>query len=219
MRRKLLRLGLLALVVVLVIPATSSFGQDQEVRIFIDDFEILTEWWSYEAGSNFFNCQITNTGYDSNNALEIAFDVGKTGSPGCGFDQFTADAFWTNTEGLAFMWRANLSYMAVQVIVRVLDPTQTNPDADGLTDFEAYVLTEGDEWSVGQVAWNDFEKSDWVGDSGVDVLDPSRIFVMIFSVAEYERGTVWIDNLYAVEHLPEAHTNANEMPPIEIPAP
>jgi len=217
MRRKLLKLGLLVLVGVLLIPTTSSFGQEQSVRILIDDFEVINDWWSYEAGSNYFGCQITNSGYESNNALEITFDVGKTGSPGCGYDQFIANAFWTNTEGLEFNWRANLSYMAIIVMVRMEDFTQTNPDADGLTDFEAVVLTDGDTWSIGQVAWSDFVKSDWLGKSGVDVLDPSRIVTMIFSVAEWERGTVWIDNLYAVEHLPEVANDLSNITPVEIP--
>lgn len=217
MRQKLLKLGLVIVLLGMVVHVPSSFGQEEAgARILIDDFELLTDWWSYEAGSNSFNCQITNTGYDSNNALEITFDVGKTGSPACGFDQIAADGFWSRTAGLEFMWRADLSYMAVQVIVQVYDFSQTNPDASEFTEFEAYVLTEGDMWTMGQVAWEDFEKADWIGDGGVDVIDPSRVYAVLFSAAEWERGTVWIDNLYAVEQLMDEHELSIEYPPLDV---
>ena len=196
MKKKISSISIL-IVLMMIMMNTSTWGQGNET-ILIDDFEGENGWWSYEAGSEFFHCEVTQSGYESEGALEINFDIGQSGAPGCGFDYFLADANWTAADGFSFMWRADLSYMLMQIIVSVEDPTQTNPEAEGVTDFEAFILTERDTWSQAEVAWDMFEKSDWVGDSGIETINPSQIVTILFSVAEWERGTIWIDDLSVI---------------------
>jgi cysteinyl-tRNA synthetase len=79
--------------------------------------------------------------------------------------------------------------------VDIKDPTQTNLEAEGVTPFEAELRTPGAEWQNAVLTWDAFVKGEWVGESGVGVLDPSRIVAIYFDVIGAQRGTVWFDDL------------------------
>ncbi len=162
----------------------------------IDDFEggdFETRWWSdVGEGTTSFTCAPDQPGHASAQALRLTFEVGADGYAGCGTD--VEPGRWENARGLRFSWRADRPGLMVSVGVAMEDPTQTNPDAEGITPFEVE-LTPGEEWTPVTLAWDDLTKSEWVGEGGVDTLDPAHIVALNFYVSGGQKGSVWIDDL------------------------
>jgi hypothetical protein len=117
---------------------------------------------------------------------------------GCGTG-FDPAQNWANTSGLRFFWQADSPDLGVALILGVEDPT--NLESEGVTYFAAELPLPGNEWTPVSVPWDDFFKPDWVGEAGIDALDPTRVVELSFNVGHWEReqvGSIWIDDLQVV---------------------
>ncbi len=173
-----------------------SVTLSQDTGGLVDDFDsgnFDDRWWFYEDGSA-FTCVLDEPGYNSQGALRLSFNTGAGSYPGCGRD-VAGNANWTDADGLYFFWRSDRSGLNVTAVLNIADPTQTNPDAGGLTPFEARLQAPGDAWAKVVLPWDAFAKADWVGGSGVTQLDPAQIVEVSFVVNESQAGSMWIDNL------------------------
>ena len=163
----------------------------------IDDFEsgdFEARWWSdIGEGTTSFTCASDQPGHDSAQAMRLTFEVGADGYAGCGTDVDPGQ--WGNARGLSFSWRADQPGLAVSVGVGMEDPTQTSPDAGGVTPFDVELPTPGEEWTPVTLAWDDLPKPEWVDEAGVDTLDPAHIVALNFYVSGGQSGSVWVDDL------------------------
>jgi hypothetical protein len=166
----------------------------------IDDFEggdFDARWWSFTDDNTVsFTCAPDQPGHASEQAMRLTFEVGAGSWPGCGLDVDLSQ--WGDAGGLSFFWRADQSGLETFVILSMEDPTQTNPDSQGMTPFQAVLQTPGEEWTPVTLAWDDFAKAEWVGESGTSVLDPTHIMALLFQVNEAQGGSVWVDDLQLV---------------------
>jgi hypothetical protein len=105
----------------------------------IDDFEggdFDDRWWSYTGeGTISFTCTPDQPGHASAHAMRLTFEVGADGYASCGVDVDPDQ--WEEAEGLSFLWRADQPGLMVIVVLDMEDPTQTNPEAEGITPFGA----------------------------------------------------------------------------------
>nr|NIO72434.1 hypothetical protein [Anaerolineae bacterium] len=162
----------------------------------IDDFEggdFDDRWWSYEEGTISFACTPDQPGHASAQAMRLTFEVGAGGYAGCGIDVDPDQ--WGDARGLSFFWRADQPGLTVIVNLEMEDPTQTHPEAEGVTPFQVELQTPGQEWTPVTLEWDDLSKAEWVGEGGVDVLDPTRVVGLYFEVGEEQSGSVWFDDL------------------------
>jgi len=185
-------------------PAEVGEAGTETGRRVIDDFEggdFDDRWWSYiEEGSGSFTCRPGQPGHGSAQALQLTFEVSADGGyADCGTD--VAPGQWGGAVGLSFSWRANQPGLRVIVVLDTQDPTQTNPEAEGVTSFEAELQTPGEEWTPITLAWEDFAKAEWVGEGGVDVIDPARIAGLYFEALGKQSGSVWFDDLQLITGL------------------
>jgi len=161
----------------------------------IDDFEggdFDDRWWSYtEEGAIDFDCALQESGHHSEHALRLEFEIGENAYPGCGMD--VTPEGWQAAGGLSFFWRSSQPGLTVLIILEVKDPTQSV--ADGFTPFQAVLETPGTTWTEVRLAWDDFSKAEWVGDSGVDELDLAAVNDLYIGVDEGQAGSIWIDDL------------------------
>jgi hypothetical protein len=104
----------------------------------IDDFEggdFDDRWWSYAGeGTRSFSCTLDQPGHASAQAMRLTFEVGADGYAGCGVDVDPGQ--WGEAGGLSFSWRADRPDLTVIVVLDMEDPTQINPEAEGVTPFE-----------------------------------------------------------------------------------
>ena len=181
-------------------PGAALINQEPDPPLgLIDDFEsgsFQERWWpfDYEENVPLFECAQGSPGYDSQYALAIHFEVGEGAFPGCQLEIANSSS---EPIGLAFNLRSTQSEHPLVVLAGMNDPSQTQND--GVTPFfiEAYPHEDG-TWSSQLFPWEDFQKSDWVGDIGVDELDPQQIVSISFQVGENQSGEFWVDNLQAV---------------------
>ena len=163
----------------------------------IDDFEggdFEDRWWfDVGEGTTSFTCAPEQPGHDSAQALRLTFEIGADGYAGCGIGIDLGQ--WKDTRGLSFSWRADQPGLPVIVGVGIEDPTQTSPDAGGVTPFDVELPTPGEEWTPVTLAWDDLAKPEWVGEGGVDTLDPAHIVALNFYVTGGQSGSVWVDDL------------------------
>ncbi len=163
----------------------------------IDDFEsgdFDDRWWPYTGeGTTSFACTRDQPGHASAHAMWLTFEVGVDSYAGCGIDVDPGQ--WGEAGGLSFFWRADQPGLTVIVALGMEDPTQTHPGAEGATPFEVLLQTHGEEWETVTLTWDAFTKGEWVGESGVDVLDPARVVALYFEVVEAQSGSVWFDDL------------------------
>ena len=110
-----------------------------EVGSLIDDFEggdFDDRWWSYtDEGTTSFVCTLDQPGHASAQAMRLAFEVGAGRYADCGID--IDSGRWGDAGGLSFSWRADRLGLTVIVVLDMEDPTQTNPEAEGVTPFQA----------------------------------------------------------------------------------
>jgi hypothetical protein len=97
------------------------------------------------------------------------------------------------------------------------DPTQANPATKGETPFQVVLQTPGEEWTPVTLEWVDFAKAEWVGESGVDVFDPTRVVDLYLEVGESQSGSIWFDDLQLADLEVAAAEPA--VPPTDTPAP
>jgi hypothetical protein len=165
----------------------------------IDDFEggnFEDRWWSdIGEGTTSFTCASGEPGHDSARALRLTFEIGADGYAGCGIGVDPGQ--WQDARGLSFSWRADQPDLPVIVGVGIEDPTQTSPDAGGVTPFDVELPTPGGEWTPVTLTWDDLTKPEWVGEGGVDTLDPAHIIALNFYVLGGQSGSVsvWVDDL------------------------
>jgi hypothetical protein len=163
----------------------------------IDDFEggnFEDRWWfDLGEGTTSFTCAPDQPGHDSAQALRLTFEIGADGYAGCGIGIDLGQ--WQDARGLSFSWRADQPGLPVIVGVGIEDPTQTSPDAGGVTPFDVELPTPGEEWTPVTLAWDDLAKPEWVGKGGVDTLDPAHIIALNFYVLGGQNGSVWVDDL------------------------
>ncbi len=193
-RKRVLGIAVGALLLSTVVAAGAALGQG--TGSVLDDFEgsaFEDRWWHYDDGS-VFNCVVSAPGYESDHALRVSFEIGAAQFPGCGMDVMDA-ASWTNATGITFVWRSEQAGQVVVVVLDMADSSQTNPDSEGVTPFEALLLTSGGEWQVVVLPWSAFAKADWVGATGADAIDPGRVVDVLIMPGESQRGTLWIDDL------------------------
>jgi hypothetical protein len=185
----------------------------------IDDFEggdFDGRWWPYtDEGTVSFTCTLDQPGHAGKQAMRLTFEVGAGSWPGCGLD--VDPSRWGEAGGLSFFWQADQAGLEVIVILSMEDPTQTYPDSKGTTPFEAVLQTPGQEWTPVTLAWDDFAKAEWVGESGASSLDPTRVVELIFQASEAQSGSVWVDDLQLADL--EAATAEPTVSPTDTPAP
>jgi len=193
---------------------------ETEAGVLIDDFEgsdFDDRWWSYiEEESGALACTPDQPGYASAQAMRLTFEIGAGGYAGCGTDVDLGQ--WRDTGGLSFSWRADQPGLTVIVALGMEDPTQTNPEVEGMTPFQAELQTPGEEWTPVTLAWDDFAKAEWVGEGGVDVLDPTRVIELYFEVVDEQSGSVWFDDLQLMTG-PEVAMPVPTVPPTDTPVP
>ena len=186
------------LLVSLILPTQLLFGQESSVLV-IEDFESADfedNWWSFEDGGSLV-CDRAEPGFESDYALYISFELGIEEYAGCGRDILNAET-WTNTTGLQMQWWASAPELEISLAVDMVDPTQTNPDAEGQTQFEFVFETPAtvtDLWAKLVVPWREFTKAEWIGSSGTDVLDVSKVVSILVEINEAQSGGVWIDDI------------------------
>lgn len=184
------------LLVLALISVSPAVGQHS---LLIDDFEsddFAARWWWYTEDTP-FSCSLDSPGRDSDHALRLQYENGPDQWPGCGTD-VTDPASWQQAEGLRFVWRGDAPGQDFELVLNVADPTQTNPDAEGYTPFEAYLTTPGTGWEEITLAWDAFAKADWVGPGGINTLDLTHIEELLLITGENSTGTVWIDDIQLV---------------------
>lgn len=163
----------------------------------IDDFEggdFDDRWWSSTNEETVsFACTPDQPGHASSHALRLTYEIGAGGNAACAVD--VDSDWWGDAAGLSFSWRANQSGQTALVILDMEDPTQANPATKGETPFQVVLQTPGKEWTPVTLAWDDFAKSEWVGESGVDVFDPTRVVALYLEVGETQNGSIWLDDL------------------------
>jgi len=178
-------------------PAEVGEASAEPGRRVIDDFEggdFDDRWWSYtDEGTVSFACAPDQPGHASAHAIRLTFEVGAGGYADCGID--VAPERWGDAGGLSFFWRAERPGLTVSVVLDIKDPTQTNPEAEGVTPFEVELQTPGEKWTPVMLEWEDFAKAEWVGGGGVDALDPTRVVGLYFEVIGEQSGSVWFDDL------------------------
>jgi len=173
----------------------------------IDDFEgsdFDGRWWPFtDDNAVSFTCTPDQPGHDSEQAMRLTFEVGASSWPGCGMD--VDPGLWGDAGGLSFFWRADRAGLEAFVILSMQDPTQAHPDSQGFTPFQVALRTSGEEWTPVALAWDDFAKADWVGESGTSLLDPTRVVELLFQVNadrnpadEAQSGSIWVDDLQLV---------------------
>jgi hypothetical protein len=191
-----LYIGVLVLIVGLMGSVTPLFGQHDGL---IDDFEdkdVAARWWFWEESAT-LDCGPGSPGYESGQALRLVFDIPSEVYPGCGTG-ITEPARWADADGMQFVWRSDRPGLEIVFVLTVSDPTQTNPEAGEYTPFYVIARTPGETWTEVAIAWDTFTKSEWVGASGTDVLDPSRAVELLIQPSPDQAGTVWIDDLWLV---------------------
>ena len=173
----------------------------------IDDFEgsdFDGRWWPFTddnadrnpADAVSFTCTPDQPGHTGQQAMRLTFEVGASSWPGCGTE--VDPGLWGDAGGLSFFWRADRAGLVAFVILSIKDPTQAHPDSQGFTPFQVALQTPGEEWTPVTLAWNDFVKADWVGESGTSLLDPTRVVELLFQVNEAQSGSIWVDDLQLV---------------------
>jgi hypothetical protein len=185
----------------------------------IDDFEggdFDDRWWFYtDERTVSFTCAPDQPGYTDAHAMRLTFEVGVGGYAACAID-IDPDR-WGDGAGLSFSWRANQPGLTVFVILSMEDPTQANPATKGETPFQIVLQTPGEAWTPVTLKWNDFAKADWVGESGVDVFDPTRVVALYLEVGEAQNGSIWFDNLQLADL--EVAIAEPTVPPTDTPEP
>jgi hypothetical protein len=185
----------------------------------IDDFEgndFDDHWWSYIGeGIASFACTPDQPGHASAQAMRLTFEVGAGGYADCGIDVDPDQ--WGDAGGLSFLWRADQPGLTVIVNLEMEDPTQTHPEAEGVTPFQVELQTPGEQWTSITLEWDDLSKAEWVGEDGVDVLDPTHVVGLYFEVGEGQSGSVWFDDLQLMAGLDVA-APVPTAPPTEAPA-
>jgi hypothetical protein len=166
----------------------------------IDDFEgsdFDGRWWPFTDDNTVsFTCTPGQPGHTGQQAMRLTFEVGASNWPGCGMD--VDPGLWGDAGGLSFFWRADQAGLVAFVILSTKDPTQAHPDSQGFTPFQVALQTPGEEWTPVTLAWDDFAKAEWVGESGTSLLDPTRVVALLFQVNEAQSGSVWVDDLQLV---------------------
>jgi hypothetical protein len=163
----------------------------------IDDFEgggFDDRWWSSTGEETVsFACTPDQPGHTSAQAMRLTYEIGAGGYAACARD--VDPDRWGDGVGLSFSWRANQPGLTVFVILSMEDPTQANPATKGETPFQVVLQTPGEEWTPVTLEWDDFAKVEWVGESGVDVFDPTRVVALYLEVGEAQNGSIWFDDL------------------------
>jgi len=183
----------------------------------IDDFEggdFEARWWSdIGEGTTSFTCAPEQPGHDSAQAMRLTFEIGADGYAGCGTGVDPGQ--WQDARGLSFSWRADQPGLPVIVGVGMEDPTQTSPDAGGVTPFDVELPTPGEEWTPVTLTWDDLTKPEWVGEGGVDTLDPAHIVALNFYVIGGQSGSVWVDDLQLMVESSVTEAPAAKAPVIQ----
>jgi hypothetical protein len=179
----------------------------------IDDFEsgdFEARWWSdIGEGTASFTCASDQPGHDSARAMRLTFEVSADGYAGCGMSIDPGQ--WEDTRGLSFSWQADQPGLMVSVGVGMEDPTQTSADAGGITPFDAELMPS-EKWTPVTLAWDDLTKPEWVGEGGVDTLDPAHIVALNFYVIGGQSGSVWVDDLQLLAEAPVAEAPVAQAP-------
>jgi hypothetical protein len=216
-RQKWIGIAVLLVIVGLMGSAMPSFGQDGDL---IDDFEdmgVAARWWSWAEGAT-LDCGPGSPGYESDQALRLAFDIPPEVYPGCGTG-ITDSARWADSGGMQFVWRSDQPGLAITFVLNVNDPTQTNPAAGGYTPFYVLAQTPGETWTEVTITWDAFAKSGWVGASGTDALALRRVVELLIQPGPGQAGTVWIDDLRLVMHTESPPETGAEPGPETVPLP
>ena len=192
--RTLLSILLLMALIIPVLPRPVVFGQYTDGMI--DNFEpdsFRYRWWHY-TNESVFTCTRAQGGYNSSYALQMTFALEANQYPGCGMHIETAVP-WAASSGLSFVWRSSQPGLSIGVVVSLDDPTQTNPDAQGLTPFERFVQAPGDQWTEVTLTWDTFDKAGWVGANGITTLNLAQAAELVFSMDDLQTGSIWIDDV------------------------
>jgi hypothetical protein len=189
-------------------PDDSSDGYQEEAfqsaRLFesFEDVEAI-EWWGTYANDpvTTFECELDTQAYTGANALRLTYEIPAEGSAGCGVD-FPPSPDWVAAQGVSFYWRADTPGLVMRFALAVEDPSQQNADVGEATPFEIELRTVDTDWTQVVVRWDDLTKAEWVGDTGVNVFDPTHVVWLVFDVGYWETaqvGSIWIDDLALIE--------------------
>ena len=161
----------------------------------IDDFEggdFADVWWSYaDAGES--GCALGQPAYSGDHALQVTINLAPQVYAGCGIG-FEQAMDQSAAGGLHFFLRGD---GAVSGIMSLWVEDPQNPDSP--TPFDAPLPPPSGEWTAVMLDWDIFTKAEWMGDGGVDALDPARLVGLSLDFGHWENaqnGTLWIDDLY-----------------------
>ncbi|MBN1202204.1 MAG: hypothetical protein JXJ20_10145 [Anaerolineae bacterium] len=187
-------------------PDTTAPDQAQAANI-LEDFEsgaIEDIWWLYtNDGVTAFTCEAAGPGYNSDYALRLTFDIQPDGSAGCGADtaDIQAGGNWADADGIGFYLWADQDNTTLRFGLGVYDPTQQNPDVEDATPFDIELHTTGGTWSYVTILWDDLTKVEWVGDTGIEVFDPTKVIWLVFDIGDWQyaqQGAIWIDDVHLI---------------------
>lgn len=188
--------------------AASSLAQPESVTTalvpgdMIDDFEgdsaaFSDRWWIYgDAGVRIETFGQVAPGYDSPQALGITFTSPAQYYGGFGMS-FDSIQDWSHASGISFYWQASQPGLLVNVYITGLDPQDMETSSPLVVEATPPV----GEWEQITLLWADFARPDWVGDYGLDALDPIAIRDINFGFGDWEKAldaTLMIDNIHLV---------------------
>ena len=140
-------------------------------------------------------------------SLTINYALEETGFASCAhFCERYLD--WTGEKGVRFSLRSDR--IGQELIFMVYSGLQDDP-----TPFEVRFLsseTSVDSWEEMIFSWDEFTKSAWVGEGGIDTIDPARIISFVFSLEAMEgtHGQFWVDGLSPWGEYPQEITDEDE---------
>ncbi len=159
--------------------------------------------------------QDTGTVMTGGSSLYINYALGVNGYASCAH-LFDPPLDWTGEEGVSFFLRSDRA--GQEIIFLVFSGAQDNP-----IPFEVrFSSPEGsvESWERLDFRWEDFSKSPWHGEGGIDTVDPTQIISFVYSIesAESTQGQFWVDGLSPLgesEQAPPAQSSPQEEQPEE----
>jgi len=136
--------------------------------------------------------QDTATVMTGGNSLYVNYALGANGYASCA-NLFDSPLDWTGEEGVSFYLRSDRA--GQEILFLIFSGSQDSP-----VPFEArFSSSDGsvESWERIYIRWEDFNKSPWHGEGGIDEVDPSQIISFVFSIESEEgvQGQFWVDGL------------------------
>jgi endoglucanase len=183
----------------------------QDAATLIDDFDtgyesgsLVPQWWTYsdDMGTTFAAELDTETLYNGGASMRMDIHLEAGGYAGIGFDYgFAHD--WQAGQGIVLQLRASEVGIPLNLVLHIVDATQTSADSPGVTPFGCNFTTppgSDADWVTVTLAWDCFQRLMWVGEAGIMEFTPNPVtsFEISFEGNEIQNVTVWIDDIRVI---------------------